>query len=389
MKYQTILILLLLNFCATTWGGELAVDTEFDAGIGEVVQIDQEARSITIRIPKGSGWRVKHYFHVTGITPGETLTLRISNASHWKAPRSTYSLDNEHWSFVDSGSISADRKYCEITQVINHTEAWFAWFPPLTPEHVDHLFTWAADKNRYATSFELCKSKVLNRPVMALRVSEPTTTKGLWIQSQQHSMELGGGWQASGFVKWLLSEDKQAQALRKSTEVTIVPIMDMDNLVRGFGGKDAKPHDHNRDWIAAPIYAEVKAAQSELRRLHALDRLNVFVDIHNQGWNSNYYGGEVSVLGGDDAFHRIFNSEQTIFTPSMRKVFRETNGSQKLTTSSSSWVGQLSEEILAVTIESNVASPQGCELAPPLYHEQVGAELGRSVERYLRATSKQ
>ncbi|MCB1211957.1 MAG: zinc carboxypeptidase, partial [Verrucomicrobiales bacterium] len=67
----------------------------------------------------------------------------------------------------------------------------------------------------------------------------------------------------------------------ETTEIFIVPIMDVDRVATGDGGKEANPRDHNRDWTAEPVYPEVAAAQARLLALVKDGRLKLFLDLHN------------------------------------------------------------------------------------------------------------
>lgn len=60
-----------------------------------------------------------------------------------------------------------------------------------------------------------------------------------------------------------------------------MPIMDVDNVTTGNGGKEAAPRDHNRDWDQQPVYPEVAAAQKRLQTLGEDGRLEMFLDLHN------------------------------------------------------------------------------------------------------------
>src|SRR5204863_5213400 len=60
-----------------------------------------------------------------------------------------------------------------------------------------------------------------------------------------------------------------------------IPIMDVDNVATGNGGKEANPRDHNRDWDAHPVYPEVEAAQKRLKQFGEKHRLSFFIDLHN------------------------------------------------------------------------------------------------------------
>jgi hypothetical protein len=82
-------------------------------------------------------------------------------------------------------------------------------------------------------------------------------------------------------AEWLTSDHPRAAVLRQKSDIWIVPIMDVDNVAAGHGGKEAFPHDHNRDWTDQPIYPEVAAAQQHLLQLAAEGRLALFLDLHN------------------------------------------------------------------------------------------------------------
>jgi hypothetical protein len=60
-----------------------------------------------------------------------------------------------------------------------------------------------------------------------------------------------------------------------------VPIMDVDNVTSGNGGKDALPQDHNRDWSELPHWNEVGAAKQRVAQLIKEQRMDVFLDLHN------------------------------------------------------------------------------------------------------------
>lgn len=110
----------------------------------------------------------------------------------------------------------------------------------------------------------LCRSRG-GREVPLLRVAAgplPVERRpSVWVQARQHAWESGSSWVARGFGDWLLGDAEAARRLRERAEILIVPIMDVDNAATGNGGKDAVPHDHNRDWSAAPHWNETVAAQ--------------------------------------------------------------------------------------------------------------------------------
>ena len=106
---------------------------------------------------------------------------------------------------------------------------------------------------------------------------------GIWIQARQHAWESGSSWVCRGLVEWLVSDDDRAERLRKTSTIVIVPIMDMDNVTIGAGGKNEKPHDHNRDWGDEPHFPAVRAAMKKISAMNDDGSFDLFVDLHNPG----------------------------------------------------------------------------------------------------------
>jgi hypothetical protein len=128
--------------------------------------------------------------------------------------------------------------------------------------------------------FVLAKTRG-DRTVPGIRVGKANARRAIWVQARQHAWETGSSWVGRGFLEWVAGEDPAAIALRDTTEIWFIPIMDVDRVTIGAGGKEATPRDHNRDWDDAPIYPEVAAAQQRLRSLAEGGRLRLFLDLHN------------------------------------------------------------------------------------------------------------
>jgi hypothetical protein len=167
----------------------------------------------------------------------------------------------------------------------DRTSVWVAWGPPYTPATAAAFVRAMSERSPHAKAEELCRSRE-DRAVPMLHVIEgerPTERRfGVWVQARQHAWESGSSWAAQGFAEWLLrADDADAAWLRQHAEIFIVPIMDVDNAATGNGGKDAQPHDHNRDWSDQPHWNEVTAAKRRIADLIAAGRMDVFLDLHN------------------------------------------------------------------------------------------------------------
>lgn len=308
MKTYPIIRLLaasFLGFTALPLQAGISVSTDFEGGSAIIESIDTESRIVRF-MPGGDpqrGWPCWWYLRVDGLPAGESMKLELHGSDkpardngentgkplspNWAMPaRATFSSDGETWSHSEPGAREAAKITYEITGT--GTPLWIAWGPPFTSRDTESLLI-EAEKTlpRAAKAFELARSRE-GRPVRGLVVSEPPDGKakrGVWIQARQHAWESGASWVARGFTEWLVSDDTDACWLRIHGEVTIIPVMDVDNVATGNGGKEAAPRDHNRDWDEMPVYPEVSAAQERLLSLAGENRLAVFLDLHNPGAN--------------------------------------------------------------------------------------------------------
>jgi hypothetical protein len=375
----------------------LRVESNFAGGSALVEEIDQQARRIRVQPTPHTdlGWICWWYFKVTGIEPGETLTLDVGEGV-WATPdRATFSLNQREWLHTAPGQ--REGKRIVYRQQIDAAEAWFAWGPPFVPEDSARLVQESARSSPYATAFELCRTRH-DRPVPALRVSQPgvedSTRLGIWIQARQHAWESGSSWVCRGFTEWLISDDPRAEALRSKALVTIVPIMDIDNVALGAGGKDQKPQDHNRDWSDRPHWKSVEAAQREIAALDRQGRFDLFVDLHNPGpgdRNPYYYATPRELLTEPgrrnlDAFVAATREEMTGPLKFLGKVLESgANYDRNWQRISKNWVSQHTRDhVVSVTLETAWNTPA----STTENYQRVGRELGLAIERHTRTAAR-
>ncbi len=298
-----LLVAILTCFCGRiTFATEaLTVASDFEGASVKVIEISEAARSVSFT-PGGDaarGWPCWWYFQIKGLTPGETITLRLRGsdstaplpakpapkplASSWAMPKqATFSTDGRTWRHSENGT--KQDEWMIYTVKPDAASVFVAWGPPYTPATAAKFVSEMSAKSAHAKREDLCRSRE-GRAVPMLHVMEGDLPKekrfGVWVQARQHAWESGSSWVAQGFGEWLLSDDADAAWLRQHAEIFLIPIMDIDNTATGNGGKDARPQDHNRDWSAEPHWNEVIAAQRSVGGLIKEGRMDVFLDLHN------------------------------------------------------------------------------------------------------------
>lgn len=366
----------------------LEVSADFAGGAVKVLAVDQQTGTILFQVPAhpGGGWRKWWYFKVTGIRPGQVIRLVGPEPD-----RPVYSLDGKTWRFT-SGKAKDGQK-------IDATQAWFAWYVPFVPSDTDALIDRAVKACPQAKRFELCRSED-GIGVAGLRIAEcggdDPKCVGIWIQARQHAWEVGGSWTVAGIAEWLVGDDALAKQLRKRAAVTVVPIMDVDSVVKGRGGKDQKPHDHNRDWSDKPHWKSVAAAMAQIRKIDAAGRLHMFLDFHDPG-----YAGRFSIFCNLDGQPevRVANSKRFAGVLADECRSRQVNwrfgglnpaNYLRNQPAAGTWVKKhCRDRVVAGSPEIPVGlKPLPADVVPPQPHLRLGAAFGAAIARYFGCDEK-
>ena len=387
-----------------TRAADLAVSIDFPCGSGKVQEIDQASRTIRLEPTphKGRGWNCWWHVKVSGIAAGEMITLTVGPPP-WATPdQAAFSIDGgKTWLQTAKG----ERTKTHITyhQKVDAAEALFAWGPPFTPDHAEVLVTEIAAKvdgrdGVKAEVFELCKSNE-GRSTPAVRLTPPAAPDGakphgLFVCARQHAWESGGSWVGRGFADFLMSDAPAAAALRKRTIVYFVPVMDIDNVAIGAGGKNQEPHDHNSDWTDKPVFAAVAAAQAIIRDLDKAGTFDLFVDLHNPAANDLkpfFFVSEEDQLGnlGKANLKRfVAESAKQITGPMALNPKTRPSGpayDKNWKAISKNWVGANTHDgVVAVTLETSWNTPSSNIDG----YRTVGGQLGKAIAAYLGVEGK-
>lgn len=388
---------------------QFRISTDFPGGTVEVLRVDSSTATLHVQpaVQWGLGFPCWWYLRLDGMNPGEDFTFKISanprpfhgntvlNRAWCQPRRVAISTDDVHWEQTDNVYQLLDDGTA-VYQINAPAETiWLAWGPPYLPSHVEALLEGVVEKCSSATRFTLAQTRG-NRPVPAIRIggddADHPAPFGVWIQARQHAWETGSSWVAQGLLQWIASDDPAALELRSMATIWMVPIMDVDRVAIGAGGKDSIPRDHNRDWDETPVYREIEATQSRLAELDGDNRLDVFLDIHNPGDDKllHYFYGPNQWEAMPAAAQRnhlrwLEAARREIVEPlSLEPEYKFINYTRSREESNRiciNWVrNHCAAHVVATTFEAASNTPQSTQTG----YQTVGRQLGRALTQYLR-----
>jgi hypothetical protein len=279
----------------------LKVFSNFESGSARVLELNQQTQTLRIA-PAGDTQRGMPnwwYLRVEGIDINKPLILEVAAredlipeeltgqgkkiAPGWTWPaQAAISMDGKIWKQTATGQIQRNVMVYHIMPT--SSTLWLAWGPPFTPTDASNFVNKIAKAHLYAKTFTLCTS-LEGREVPALHIADGSIPiiqrPAIWINARQHAWECGGSWVGAGLIEWLVSDNQQAKWLREHADIYFIPVMDVDHVATGDGGKLAQPQDHNLDWSNKPHWPEIAAAQKHILALTKEGRMNLFLDLHN------------------------------------------------------------------------------------------------------------
>ena len=395
------LFLLLLGTVLTH--AEIRVVTDFEGGNAEVVSLDQASGTLRImpELHENCGWPCWWSLRLEGVSAGQEITLEVQaqvkayrpgavlNASWCQPDNAAVSQDGQTW--TQSAKAERTPEKVAIYRVkADGPKLWLAWGPPFVPADAEKLLASIAAKlGDEAERFELAKTRG-GRPVNGIRIGKADAPKQVWVNARQHAWEAGGAWVGRGLIEWIASDE--AKELRANACVHFIPIMDVDNVSIGAGGKEAIPQDHNRDWSDAPHYPEVAAAQKRITEIEQKHGLDVFLDLHNPG-----AGDRVPFFFGPFGFERLTGVQQQNYQRWIELAAKHIDGplpvnpqyrfatyvktDEERGRMSSGWArAHASDQAISVTLETAWNTPHSTTSG----YLKVGAQLGRTLAQYLR-----
>ena len=206
------------------------------------------------------------YFSMDNVA-GKTVTIKLVNneaadfsGNRWNEIEPVFSYDNTNWERVPLSGVTYDSVARTFTMTVSvqagKSKIWLAPLPPYNIARRDALFA------EFASSPYLTVTSLGTTPggqqLKVATITDPAYSDAgkfkSYVIGQQHAGEVPGSWNAEGLIRFLLSNDPTAIAIRRSYIFKIVPIVNVDGVFQGVSRytplRNGDPYDLNRDWTS-------------------------------------------------------------------------------------------------------------------------------------------
>ncbi|HWL14330.1 MAG TPA: M14-type cytosolic carboxypeptidase [Opitutus sp.] len=282
-------------------------NTAFEgASIGAVETIDETTFRVRIRGQQDERGRNRqatwYYFRMDHVAGREiTVTLTDWEGEYNDIPGTVpmspklhpwVSEDGEHWRRVEE--MIWDERAKEATVKLRPV-ADRVWIAHLEPYPFSRFLSLRdeIDRSPHARVETIGKS-AQGRDLHVITVTNFETSdaekRTVWLQARQHAWETGTSFTMEGALRFVVSDDPRAQALRDRTIFRFMPMVDPDGSATGGVRFNANGYDLNRHWDridlrdkavlrAMPESWYVK--KSIVGWLGAGQRIDLLVNLHN------------------------------------------------------------------------------------------------------------
>ena len=390
--------LLALNIYAAPAQGPVRFNTAFEgAALGRVDVVGET--DFRVHVPGQQDQRGRnrqatwYYFRMDNVR-GRELTLTLTGflpgeyndrpSPHMSGePMPVFSHDGERWQHVSAMTWDNQAKEGRFTLRAEGDSLWLALVPPYTHSRLVRLL---AEINTSAHArVEIVGRSVQERALQIVTVTDFSTPdadkKTVWLQARDHAWESPTSFIMEGALKFIVSDDPAARALRQKTIFVFTPMVDPDGVALGRVRFNAHGWDLNRHWdevdLRDPIWLqrlpEIWYNKKAIRDYVSTGRrISLMVNLHNT--ISEYMSARAPTADDATRLQRFFDLlvARTQFDPA-RPFQVRTAGNRTAEAANSWWVAY---NVPMALIETRIAPGKKLKGSPTAEHRLAfGREL--------------
>lgn len=185
---------------------------------------------------------------LAGFLPGEYNDRPSAHVSVAMVP--VFSHDGEHWQYFPAWTFDKEKVEGTVKLRAEGDSVWLATAPPYPHSRAVRLLEEIA-KSSHAR-VEAVGRSVLGRELSVVTVTDiaipDAGKKTIWLQARDHAWESPTSFVAEGALKFAVSDDPAARALREKFILVFTPMVDPDGCALGKVRFNANGWDLNRGW---------------------------------------------------------------------------------------------------------------------------------------------
>ncbi|MBN2326217.1 MAG: hypothetical protein JXR73_03615 [Candidatus Omnitrophica bacterium] len=295
--------------CFFLWGSvislfsqeEIQIAWDFDNGSLGGWSINADREIVLTHAPGAGGlW---YYFRIDGAA-GKSLTFVFENARKDffggdSLPAVSY--DQKSWDWIKRRYIEPHPSDLNLVQYsFTHTfaadRAWLAFSPIYDNQQLDGLIE-EIESHPHVMIQTLCSTPLENLPIPIITITDPEMPNNekrcVFVLAREEALESASSWFCEGLIRFLLSEDPVAAALRRRCMFLFVPVFDRDGVALGTAVHPLDREGRTVYWTEA--WPETSYSFYEQRQLKRFlqtwkdggKNIDYSLRIHSSAWNQD------------------------------------------------------------------------------------------------------
>jgi hypothetical protein len=251
-----------------------------------------------------------------------------------KTDQLVISYDQKHWTYLSDTSWDDEKRELTLRFTPEQDTVWIANLVPYPHSKLLNLLDEIGHSP--AATVEVIGRTVMGRDLHLVTVTNPdipaAQKKTVWLQARQHAWETGTSFTMEGALRWAISDDPEAKALRDKIIFKFTPMLDPDGCATGQVRFNANGYDVNRHWAGMDLQhpellklmPEIWYAKKAILAHHAQFPIAVMVNLHNT--KTEYLDTQATDEAMQAMFQRLFDNLQskTLFDPTRKLGIKPT-----------------------------------------------------------------